>query len=340
LHKSKLPLEYLRDYPHLRSRTKLFESVWKLRNAATHALHSHFQSQEFIQIHCPILTSSDCEGGGDAFAIENGVKHFGHPTYLSVSSQLHLEALASSFEKVYSLGPVFRAEKSHSTRHLSEFWMLEAEIAFLDNLPKLIEFISKLLCNVTNKIINENQSDLINVTNKHINRGPQNHLANISKFVSNGWENFAECITYTEAIKICSKQRRIWLHPVKWGLSLQSEHERFLTDCYFDGKPVFVTEYPKEIKPFYMKPSESGTTVLCTDLLVPRIGELIGGSLRIDDVNQLGGDLEWYKDLRRFGSVPHGGFGMGFERYLSFLSGVANVKDLVPFPRWEGSCKM
>ncbi|KAJ3043142.1 hypothetical protein HDV00_005758 [Rhizophlyctis rosea] len=273
---------------------------------------------------------------------------FSHPVYLTVSGQLHAEMLASALSRVYTLGPTFRAEKSISTRHLAEFWMLEAEMAFITSTDQLLDFMEALVKHVAAYVRRHSREDL-GFLGSFVDKTLE---ARFESLVGEGPKPFRR-ITYTEAVEILSKVKRQWEFPVEWGLSLQAEHERYLTDEYFKA-PVFVTDYPASFKPFYMRDSEGTTppgkeTVACVDLLVPKIGELAGGSLREDDTEKLiekmkaaGLDLEeysWYIDLRRYGSVPHGGFGIGFERLLGYLTGVGNVKDLIAAPRFYQHCK-
>ncbi|KAJ3413463.1 hypothetical protein HDV05_008032 [Chytridiales sp. JEL 0842] len=376
LHKSKLPLEYLRELGHLRSRTRTFTSVLRIRNAAIVGIQNFFQSQQFLQVHTPIITSHDCEGAGEVFRVLSGesfsshiqtalesanadattqpkeftapktpLEFFGLPVYLTVSGQLHAELLASAVSRVYTLNPTFRAEKSLSTRHLAEFWMLEAEAAFLTDLDQLLDLIEGCIKSVT-KYVLENCNEELQMIWTSLEK--KDHLKNLEDIMN---APFAR-VTYTEAIEILLKQeKKNWEYPVQWGLSLQSEHERFLAEEYF-RKPVFVTDYPADVKPFYMlnspssQPDNARNTVACTDLLVPGIGELIGGSLREDNIELLEQklikaglsleDYQWYIDLRRYGSVPHGGFGLGLERYLLYITGLTNVRDVVPSPRWFG----
>jgi asparaginyl-tRNA synthetase len=305
-------------------------------------VHSFFGERDFIHCHTPIFTSNDCEGGGEAFGIvapdQSKKEFFNRPVYTTVSSQLHLEFLASSMSQVYTVGPCFRAEPSDSTRHLAEFWMLEAEMAFLTELEPLLDFIEQQIKYCINRVLKTNAEDLA-----FFNQFIDKDLLDTLKVITS--EPFGR-ITYTDAVEFLLQQNISWTYPVKYGLSLQSEHEKYLAQVLFE-KPVFVTHYPMGLKPFYMK--TQGSHALCTDLLFPKWGEVAGGSLREDQVGQLeqnmvlagvvAQDLDWYLDLRRFGSVPHGGYGMGFERLLGVLTGMSNIRDLIPAPRYLGHCK-
>ncbi|OAJ44176.1 asparagine-tRNA ligase [Batrachochytrium dendrobatidis JEL423] len=341
------------------------------------------QAQEFTQVNMPILTTHDCEGGGEAFRVltddtlksyqnyavnySQTTQHqalplpdefFGKPVYTTVSAQLHLEFMASALSRVYVLGPAFRAEKSQSTRHLAEFWMLEAEACFIPTISALTDLIEGNIKHVIQHVLNTCQEDLA-LFDQFSERDLVQKLDNVSN-------KLFERMTYTDAVQVLLNAEKgingkrcapEWQFPVKWGLPLQSEHEKFLAETIIKG-PVFVTDYPKKIKPFYMKQSGigntsvtkcDGETVACTDLLLPKVGELAGGSLREDQyellaqkINDAGLDsaqLEWYLDLRKYGSVPHGGYGMGFERLLGYLTGMTNIRDMIPAPRSYGHCK-
>ncbi|KAJ3135393.1 hypothetical protein HK100_002755 [Physocladia obscura] len=392
LHKAKLPLEHLRDNIHLRSRTRTFTSMWKLRNATFQGFHSFFQKHDFIHINTPIITSSDCEGAGEAFRVfdpesfksqteitapstqqheqqqqSTSKEFFTTPANLTVSSQLHLEAIAAALPRVYTISPAFRAEKSLSTRHLAEFWMLEAECAFFTDLGQVMDLVEAGVRAATTYVRDTCTEDLDIVSQLSANGGSGGKNSNgnggvitknVVEMMAQGGNPFHR-ITYTEALRILQQfsKKKKWQYSVdKWGCSLQSEHERFLADEYFKG-PVFVTDYPAEVKPFYMLDSSDclgnrgehgGKTVACVDLLVPGIGELVGGSLREHSLEKIEEKikekglslqgLEWYLDLRRFGSVPHGGFGLGMERYLMTITGMSNIKDVIPIPRWYGHC--
>ena len=338
LAKAKLPLEYLRRFSHLKSRTRIHQITTRVRSLAINSISKVFHDKDFLQTHPPILTGNDAEGGGDVFQVSSGKNDFfSKPAYLTVSSQLHLEMLASGISRVYCLNPAFRAETSASTRHLAEFWMLEAEMAFIFNLDELLDFIQDSLIKVTKDIVENNQD--LGFCSKYIDTCRDER---IKRFLE-PWGR----LEYTQAISILQSAKRTWEYPVKWGLSLQTEHERYLAEEYVKG-PVFITNYPASVKPFYMKLSPDGQTVECTDLLVPKIGELIGGSLREESLDLLLSrilasgmkeeDYDWYLDLRRYGTVPHGGFGMGLERYLAYITGIWNVKDWPVAPRYLGHC--
>ncbi|XJO78236.1 hypothetical protein BDV3_002713 [Batrachochytrium dendrobatidis] len=381
--KNRLPLGHLREYQHLRSRTRIFGALWRIRSAALQGIHDFFRAQEFTQVNMPILTTHDCEGGGEAFRVltddtlksyqnyavnySQTTQHqalplpdefFGKPVYTTVSAQLHLEFMASALSRVYVLGPAFRAEKSQSTRHLAEFWMLEAEACFIPTISALTDLIEGNIKHVIQHVLNTCQEDLA-LFDQFSERDLVQKLDNVSN-------KLFERMTYTDAVQVLLNAEKgingkrcapEWQFPVKWGLPLQSEHEKFLAETIIKG-PVFVTDYPKKIKPFYMKQSGigntsvtkcDGETVACTDLLLPKVGELVGGSLREDQyellaqkINDAGLDsaqLEWYLDLRKYGSVPHGGYGMGFERLLGYLTGMTNIRDMIPAPRSYGHCK-
>jgi asparaginyl-tRNA synthetase len=335
LQKSRLPLEYLRKYGHLKSRTRIHQSVARIRSLAIQSISKVYNQLDFIQVHPPILTGSDAEGGGDVFQVLKK-DFFSKPAYLTVSSQLHLEMMGAGISRVYCLNPAFRAEESASTRHLAEFWMLEAEMAFLFNLNELLDIIQESLISITREIL---ESEDVNFFTQFVDPTREER---ISKFLQ-PWGR----IDYTKAISVLKSAKKAWEYPVKWGMSLQTEHERYLAEEYVKG-PVFVTDYPASAKPFYMKLSPDGQTVACTDLLVPKLGELIGGSLREDCHDRLSQrimqagmnnrDYDWYLDLRKYGSVPHGGFGMGLERYLAYITGLWNVKDWPIAPRYLGHC--
>ncbi|TPX72844.1 asparagine---tRNA ligase [Spizellomyces sp. 'palustris'] len=382
LHKGRVSFDYLREHGHFRSRSKTFGAIWRIRNTAILGLQQFFQSHRFVQAHTPVLTSNDCEGAGEVFRVMSNEslkayikerraydsspfdkslplptreqvapgpsEFFNHAVYLTVSGQLHAEMLASAMSRVYTLGPTFRAEPSLSSRHLAEFWMLEAEMAYITQIGELLDFIEACIRETTAFVLERSEEDIAFCT-KWLDKDLPSRLAGLTS-----GQPFAR-VTYGEAVEILSNMNRVWEYPVQWGLALQSEHERYLAEEHFKG-PVFVTDYPKCIKPFYMRASAIGErsadaqeTVACVDLLVPKIGELVGGSLREDNPDILeqsmrhaGLDLEeygWYLDLRRFGTVPHGGFGLGFERYLAYITGMATIRDLILAPRWLGHCR-
>lgn len=342
-------LEFLREIGHLRGRTNTFGAVWRVRNALAHGVHEFFQGRGFVWAHTPILTSSDAEGAGEMFkvttldlsnpprtdkgAIDWSKDFFGKPANLTVSGQLEGEFLALSLGDIYTFGPTFRAENSNTTRHLSEFWMIEPEMAFADlqDNMKLAQDFIRFLCTWVVKKCPEELSFLVDLY-----KGMT--IDDIAKL---GESKFAH-ITYTDAIKELEKANVKFEFPVKWGTDLQSEHERFLTDQVFKG-PVIVTDYPKEFKSFYMRLNDDGKTVAAMDVLAPRIGEIIGGSQREERLDYLERmmdskkipkeDLQWFLDLRRYGSVPHAGFGLGFERMVQYVTGMANIRDVIPCPR-------
>ncbi|KAJ3336156.1 hypothetical protein HDU91_001871 [Kappamyces sp. JEL0680] len=312
-------------------------------------LHSFFGQHQFVHCHTPVLTSNDCEGGGEAFrvvapsdgdaaAAPDAEKFFHRSVYTTVSSQLHLEFLACSLARVYTIGPCFRAEPSDSTRHLAEFWMLEAEMAFVGDLDVLLDFIEAQIQACIAHVLQHSRADL-EFFEQHMEKGLVAKLEQIAS------EPFGR-VTYSDAVALLLELDKPWTYPVRHGLPLQSEHERYLAEAVFK-KPVFVTEYPQGIKPFYMK-ARNGYA-LCTDLLFPKWGEVVGGSLREDCPQLLDSNIraagldpkefDWYMDLRRFGTVPHGGYGLGFERLLGVVTGMSNIRDLIPAPRYLGSCR-
>jgi asparaginyl-tRNA synthetase len=348
-------MEFLRDIAHLRSRSNTFGAVFRVRNAVSYAIHRFFQERGFIYVHTPVITASDCEGAGAMFgvttldmqnvprteggAIDFSQDFFGKPAYLTVSGQLEAEIFALAFSNVYTFGPTFRAENSNTPRHLAEFWMVEPEMAFCD-LAGDMRLAEDFLKYVIRYVLDTCLADIEFFT-KRIDPtvlGTLEHVASVD----------FEHVTYTEAVEILRRADRAWEFPVEWGCDLQAEHERFLTEETFK-RPVIVTDYPKQIKAFYMRANDDGKTVRAMDVLAPRIGEIIGGSQREErhDVLQAriveqGLDLEpywWYLDLRRFGSVPHAGFGLGVERILMYLTGMKNIRDVIPFPRTPGSAE-
>lgn len=324
-------LEFLRENLHLRARTNTFGAVARVRNALTQSIHSFFQDRDFIQMHTPILTTNDAEGAGELFHLSN--PFFNEPTHLTVSGQLHAEMYACGLSNVYTFGPTFRAEKSHTSRHLAEFWMVEPEMAFagLDECTELAESAVK---HTINHVLNQTAEDIAFFTKTYDPELTQRLESVLDKpFVR---------MTYTEAIQLLQQCSQSFNYPVVWGEDLQTEHERYLAEIYVKG-PVIVTDYPKRIKPFYMRSNEEdpNETVACMDLLVPRIGELIGGSVReerLDKLNLPSESLDWYRDLRKYGTVPHAGWGLGFERLVLFATGMSNIRDVIPVPRVEGSC--
>ncbi|KAM4044325.1 asparaginyl-tRNA synthetase [Anomaloglossus baeobatrachus] len=343
------PPEYTRQYPHLRCRRNTFSSLLRVRSAATSAIHHFFQSNGFILIHTPIITSNDCEGAGELFQVEAASRDrkpegdsgfFGVPAFLTVSGQLHLEIMSGGFQKVFTFGPTFRAENSQSRRHLAEFYMVEAEISFTDRLEDIMQVMENLFKDTTAALLSTCPEDM-NLFFKFVSPGQQSRLERVMK------NNFI-VMSYTEAIEILKKADTSFQHRTEWGCDLKTEHEKYLVRHCGDV-PVFVINYPYDLKPFYARDNQDGPqrTVAAVDLLVPGIGELFGGSLREERLHILQSRLDrlgltdtyqWYLDLRRFGSVPHSGFGMGFERYLQFVLGVDNIKDVIPFPRFSYSC--
>lgn len=339
LQKKRHSFEYLRTQAHLRPRTNTFSAVFRMRSVIAYAVHQFFQERGFIYTHTPIITASDAEGAGEMFNISAGddKEFFGRPANLSVSGQLNAEAYALAFQNVYTFGPTFRAENSNTTRHAAEFWMIEPEIAFADlndDIQLAEDFIKFMIESAFSRLPDE-----MDFFDQRIETGLIARLEAIknAEFVR---------MDYTEAVDLLKKSTKKFEYPVEWGIDLQSEHERFLTEEIIKG-PVFLTDYPKDIKAFYMRMNDDNQTVAAADLLVPGIGEIIGGSQREERVDrliarmeQLGMDTDaydWYLDLRRFGGVKHAGFGVGFERLLMYLSGMSNIRDVIPFPRTPGS---
>ena len=349
LQKNKMGMDYLRTLTHLRPRTNTFNAAFRVRGQAAYALHEFFHKNGFTYVHTPIFTGSDCEGAGEMFQVttldlndvpktEDGKvdyskDFFKRPVNLTVSGQLEAEAMAMAFGKVYTFGPTFRAEKSFTTRHAAEFWMIEPEMAFCDlnGYMDTAEAMTKYVI----RYVLDNCPDEMAFFNQFIDKGLIERL----ELVANS--EFGR-ISYTEAIEILKKNNKKFQFPVEWGVDIQTEHERYLTEVVFK-KPVFVTDYPKEIKSFYMKQNADGKTVAAADMLVPGIGELIGGSQREEDydklvtrMDELGLDkssYDWYLNLRKFGGVEHAGYGLGFERMIMYLTGIQNIRDVLPFPR-------
>ena len=333
-------LEHLRTIAHLRPRTNTFQSVFRLRNAVSWHIHRFFQERGFLWIHTPILTTSDAEGAGELFEVRAGPDHFfGRPAFLTVSGQLAVENYCQAFTDVYTFGPTFRAENSHTPRHAAEFWMIEPEIAFAD-LGDVIALAESFIKEVSLAAIDQCREDM-EFFDQRIEPG-------ILKTVTDALARPFARVTWHEAQDILVRSGRTFEYPIGPGTSLQSEHERFLAEEYFQG-PVFVTNYPAEQKAFYMRLDDGGETVSATDLLVPGIGEIIGGSQREERLDVLDARIRahhlepetywWYRDLRRFGTVPHGGFGLGLERLLMWLSGMKNIRDVIPYPRTPGSAE-
>ena len=353
LQKKRHSLEFMREISHLRPRANMFGAVFRIRSRLSFAIHRYFQENGFFYVNTPIITASDCEGAGDLFKVttidlhepprsEDGLIDFAHDffsqkTYLTVSGQLEGEAFATSLGKIYTFGPTFRAENSNTSRHASEFWMVEPEIAFCD-LQQDMDWAESFVKWVTREVLDTCQSDLELFYN-FVDKGLEKRL----RFVV---ERPFHRVSYTEAIDILHASGRKWEYPVGWGANLQSEHERYLTEDHFKS-PVTVYDYPKEIKPFYMRTNDDEKTVAAMDVLVPGIGEIVGGSQREERLDVLlenmkrhcisEEDYSWYVDLRRFGSVPHAGFGLGFERLLMFITGMGNIRDVIPFARTPGS---
>ncbi|TAF55594.1 MAG: asparagine--tRNA ligase [Oscillatoriales cyanobacterium] len=349
LQKKRHSFEFLRTIAHLRSRTNTLGAVFRVRNAASKAIHDFFQARGFLWVHTPILTASDCEGAGEMLgvtaldlanppktesgAIDYSQDFFGKPAYLTVSGQLEAEVMAMAFSNVYTFGPTFRAENSNTSRHLAEFWMVEPEMAFCD-LAGDMDLAEAFLKYVFQAVLAACPEDM-EFFNQRIDATVLERANNI---IDSGFER----VTYTKAIEILTQADRTFEYPVEWGADLQSEHERYLAEDYFK-KPVIVYDYPIGIKAFYMRANDDGKTVAAMDVLAPGIGEIIGGSQReerLDDLSQRiihqGLDLDdywWYLDLRRYGTVPHAGFGLGFERLVQFLTGMGNIRDVIPFPR-------
>lgn len=353
LQKKRHTLEFLRTMPHLRGRTNTFNAVFRVRSVAAAAIHKYFQSKNFTYVNTPLITGSDCEGAGEMFQVTTigytkdyekeedyyANDFFGKKAGLSVSGQLEGEVAAMAFGKIYTFGPSFRAENSNTPRHVAEFWHVEPEIAFAE-LPEVIETAEDMIKTVIGEIL-EKCPEEIKFFDEHFEKGLTQKLTDL---ISN---DFGE-VTYTEAIDILKKSGENFAYPVEWGADLQTEHERYISEKVFK-KAVFVTNYPKEIKSFYMKQNADGKTVAAVDLLVPGVGEIIGGSEREADYDKLVSAMKErnmnldlysdYLDLRRFGSVPHGGFGLGFERLIMYVTGISNIRDVILYPRTVGNIR-
>lgn len=349
-------MEYLRTVTHLRPRTNTFEAVFRVRSLAAYAIHQFFQERDFVYVHTPLITGSDAEGAGEMFqvttmdlndvpkteegAVDYSKDFFGKSTNLTVSGQLNGETYAMAFKNIYTFGPTFRAENSNTTRHAAEFWMIEPEIAFAD-LEDDMQLAEDMLKYIINYVL-EHAPEEMAFFNQFIDKGLIERLQHVAS------SDFGR-ITYTDAIKELEKHNDKFDYKVSWGCDLQTEHERYLTEEIFK-KPVFVTDYPKDIKAFYMKLNEDGKTVAAMDCLVPGIGEIIGGSQREDDydllkkrMDELGlkeEDYDFYMDLRKYGSARHAGYGLGFERCVMYLTGISNIRDVIPFPRTVGTCEL
>ena len=356
MQKKRHSVEFLRTMPHLRPRTNLFQAVFRVRSLAAYAIHKFFQERDFVYVHTPLITGSDCEGAGEMFQVttldlnnvpktEDGKvdfskDFFGKPTNLTVSGQLNGETFAMAFKNIYTFGPTFRAENSNTTRHAAEFWMIEPEIVFadLDDNMRLAEDMIKYIISY----VLEHAPEEMAFFNERVDTGLLERLNHVLS------SDFGR-ISYTDAVKILEEHNDRFDYPVHWGSDLQTEHERFLTEEVFQ-RPVFVTDYPKDIKAFYMKLNPDGKTVAAMDCLVPGIGEIIGGSQREDNydllkarIEELGmrtEDYDFYLDLRKYGSARHAGFGLGFERCVMYLTGVSNIRDAIPFPRTVGNCEL
>lgn len=356
LQKKRHSFEYLRTITHLRPRTNTFQAVFRVRSVIAYAIHSFFQERGFVYVHTPLITASDCEGAGEMFQVttldlndpprnEDGSidytkDFFNKPTNLTVSGQLNVETYAFAFKNVYTFGPTFRAENSNTTRHAAEFWMIEPEICFADLKDDMI--LAESMIKYIIRYTLEHCPEEMQFFNNFIDKGLLDRLHHVLN------SDFGH-VTYTEAIEILEKHNDEFDYKVSWGCDLQTEHERYLTEQEFK-RPVFVTDYPKEIKAFYMKLNDDGKTVAAMDCLVPGIGEIIGGSQREDDLalltkrmDELGlnkEDYEFYLDLRKYGTARHAGFGLGFERCVMYLTGMSNIRDVVPFPRTVGNCDL
>lgn len=347
--------EFLRSIAHLRPRSNLFSAVFRIRSEAAFAIHEFFNQQGFMYVHTPIITSSDAEGAGDMFRVttldpknpplteDNNVDFsedfFGKASFLTVSGQLNGEAFAQAYRNIYTFGPTFRSEHSNTQRHAAEFWMIEPEIAFA-GINEAMDLAEAMLKHIINHTLTRCRAEL-EFLNETVYDGLINRLEKVAK------SDFAK-VSYTDAIKILQESGKKFEFPVEWGSDLQTEHERYLTEVHFQG-PVFVTDYPKDIKAFYMHINPDGKTVAAFDCLVPEIGEIIGGSQREERYDVLVNEIEargmnidnydWYLDLRKYGSTPHAGYGLGFERIIMYLTGVSNIRDVIPFPRTTGNAE-
>jgi asparaginyl-tRNA synthetase len=356
LQKKRHSFEYLRTISHLRPRTNTFQAVFRVRSLIAYAIHKFFQEREFVYVHTPLITGSDCEGAGEMFRVTTlDMEHvpmtedgkvdyskdfFNKETNLTVSGQLNGETYAMAFKNIYTFGPTFRAENSNTTRHAAEFWMIEPEIAFAD-LQDDMMLAESMLKYIISYVL-ENAPEEMEFFNKFVDKGLLERLQHVIT------SDFGH-VTYTEAIELLEKHNDKFEYKVSWGCDLQTEHERYLTEKIFK-RPVFVTDYPKEIKAFYMKMNDDGKTVAAMDCLVPGIGEIIGGSQREDDYDMLvkrmeecglaKEDYDFYLDLRRYGTARHAGFGLGFERCVMYLTGMTNIRDVIPFPRTVNNCEL
>jgi asparaginyl-tRNA synthetase len=354
LQKKQHSLEKLREWAHLRPRTNTFGAVTRVRNCVSRSIHNFYQEEGFLYIHTPIITASDCEGAGVMFRvttldlpklaaagppIKNELDFFGRPTYLTVSGQLEGEIFACSLGKIYTFGPTFRAENSNTSRHLAEFWMVEPEVAFND-LTDNMDLAERFLKRIFKDALEQSAEDMA-FFNEHYDKTT---IETLQQIVATDFRR----LPYTEAVEILQHCGEKFEFPVSWGIDLQSEHERYLTERHFQG-PVILFDYPRTLKPFYMRVNDDGRTVRAMDVLVPKVGEIIGGSQREERLDVLTGRMAeqhlrpeeywWYCDLRRFGTVPHAGFGLGLERAVQFITGMANIRDVIPFPRTPGSAE-
>ncbi len=356
LQKKRHTMEYLRTMTHLRPRTNTFQAVFRVRSICAYAIHRFFQERGFVYVHTPLITASDCEGAGEMFQVttldlerlaksgagevDYSKDFFGKPTFLTVSGQLNVETYAMAFRNVYTFGPTFRAENSNTPRHAAEFWMIEPEMAFAD-LSDIMDVEEAMLKYIIRYVL-ENAPEEMRFFDSFVEKGLIQRLQQIL-------ENDFARVTYTEAVEQLMQHNDQFENKVEWGCDLQTEHERYLTEKLYK-KPVFVTDYPKDIKAFYMKLNEDGKTVAAVDCLVPGVGEIMGGSQREDDYDKLLRRMEemhldpkayeFYLDLRKYGSVRHSGFGLGFERAVMYLTGMQNIRDVIPFPRTTGNCDL
>lgn len=356
LQKKRHSFEYLRTISHLRPRTNTFQAVFRVRSLVAYAIHKFFMERDFVYVHTPLITGSDCEGAGEMFQVttlpldsvpldQEGKVDFSQdffkkPTNLTVSGQLNGETYAMAFKNIYTFGPTFRAENSNTTRHAAEFWMIEPEMAFADLKDDMV--LAESMLKYIIRYVMEQAPEEMAFFHQFVDKGLLDRLKNVVN------SDFAH-VTYTEAIELLEKHNEEFEYPVAWGCDLQTEHERYLTEKEF-GRPVFVTDYPKEIKAFYMKMNEDGKTVAAMDCLVPGIGEIIGGSQREDDYEKLVSrmeelglkkeDYDFYLDLRKYGSARHAGFGLGFERCVMYITGMGNIRDVIPFPRTVNNCDL
>ena len=356
LQKKRHSFEYLRTISHLRPRTNTFQAVFRVRSLCAYAIHKFFQERDFVYVHTPLITGSDCEGAGEMFqvttldlehlpktaegAVDYGEDFFNKKTSLTVSGQLNGETYAQAFRNIYTFGPTFRAENSNTTRHAAEFWMVEPEISFadLEDNMNLAESMLKYII----RFVMEQAPEEMNFFNSFVDKGLLERLNNVVN------SDFAR-VTYTEAVELLEKNNDKFDYKVSWGCDLQTEHERYLTEQIYK-RPVFVTDYPKDIKAFYMKMNDDNKTVAAVDCLVPGIGEIIGGSQREDDYDKLltrmkeldlnPEEYDFYLDLRKYGSTRHAGFGLGFERCVMYLTGMSNIRDVIPFPRTVNNCEL